>query len=155
MVTLARKPVDLDLQISEVVDDALPGTTERGVCPRCTTQLVLSYDEPECLNCGYADYAYTEEFPNRDRGNLLSSATCYVFRYIGESENLMETLTKVKVVRINNRVGFDVNCPFCERIMEESSLSGKRSEARERRFKCDEGHRVSLIPGRSGMDGWR
>ena len=155
MVTLARKPVDLDLQISEVVDDALPGTTERGVCPRCTTQLVLSYDEPECLNCGYADYAYTEEFPNRDRENLLSSATCYVFRYIGESENLMETLTKVKVVRINNRVGFDVNCPFCERIMEESSLSGKRSEARERRFKGDEGHRVSLIPGRSGMDGWR
>ena len=155
MVTLARKPVDLDLQISEVDDDALPGTTERGVCPRCTTQLVLSYDEPECLNCGYADYAYTEEFPNRDRENLLSSATCYVFRYIGESENLMETLTKVKVVRINNRVGFDVNCPFCERIMEESSLSGKRSEARERRFKCDEGHRVSLIPGRSGMDGWR
>ena len=155
MVTLARKPVDLDLQISEVVDDALPGTTERGVCPRCTTQLVLSYDEPECLNCGYADYAYTEEFPNRDRENLLSSATCYVFRYIGESENLMETLTKVKVVRIINRVGFDVNCPFCERIMEESSLSGKRSEARERRFKCDEGHRVSLIPGRSGMDGWR
>ena len=95
MVTLARKPVDLDLQISGVDDEALPVRTKRGECPRCTTQLMLSYDEPECLNCGYADYAYTEEFPNRGKENLLTSATCYIFRYVGESENLMETLTKV------------------------------------------------------------
>ena len=38
--------------------------------------------------------------------------------------------------------------------MEESSLSGKRSEPQEQRFKCDDGHRVSILPGRNGMPVW-
>ncbi|CAI8053413.1 hypothetical protein GBAR_LOCUS29214 [Geodia barretti] len=87
--------------------------------------------------------------------NLLSTATQYVFRYVGDFPALSETLAHVKVVRIRNRAGFDVECPFCSQAMEEASLSGKRPEARERRFKCTDGHRVSLIPGKTGVEGWR
>ena len=116
--------------------------------------MVMSYDEPECLSCGYADYEYTRKFSG-DHDNLLSTATRYVLRYVGDFPALTETLTHVKLIRIRNRVGFAVNCPFCEQIMEESSLSGKRPEAKEQRYKCEDGHRVSLIPGTNGMTGWR
>ena len=123
-------------------------------CKRCGTRMVMSYDEPECLVCGYVEYSYTREFSG-DRENLLSTATRYVLRYVGDFPALTETLAHVKLIRIRNRVGFAVNCPFCEQIMEESSLSGKRPEVREQRYKCTDGHRVSLIPNNSGMMGWR
>ena len=123
-------------------------------CKRCGTRMVMSYSELECLSCGYVDYAYTQEFSG-DRENLLSTATRYVLRYVGDFPALTETLTHVKLIRIRNRVGFAVNCPFCKQIMEESSLSGKRPEAREQRYKCEDGHRVSLIPGSNGMTGWQ
>ena len=124
------------------------------LCKRCNARMVMGYDEMECVMCGYADYSYAREMPTGPK-NLLSTATEYVFRYVGDFPALSEKLTHVKVVRIRNRAGFDVECPFCSRGMEEASLSGKRPEARERRFKCEDGHRVSLIPGKSGVEGWR
>ena len=133
-----------------------PGPMSRPepLCKRCGTRMVMGYDEMECLMCGYVDYSYTREMPSGPK-NLLSSATDYVLRYVGDFPALSERLAHVKVVRIRNRAGFDVECPFCSRGMEEASLSGKRPEARERRFKCTDGHRVSLIPGKSGVEGWR
>ena len=116
--------------------------------------MFMGHDEMECVTCGHADYSYTRE-PTSGPKNLLSTATEYVLRYVGDFPALAETLTHVKVVRIRNRAGFDVECPFCSRSMEEASLSGKRPEARERRFKCTDGHRVSLIPGKTGVEGWR
>ena len=124
------------------------------LCRRCSSRMVLGYDEMECILCGYVDYSFSRK-PTSDRKNLLSTATEYVLRYVGDFPALAETLTHVKVVRIRNRAGFDVECPFCSRGMEEASLSGKRPEARERRFKCQDGHRVSLIPGKTGVEGWR
>ncbi len=124
-------------------------------CRRCDTRLVQVYDEPQCLSCGFADYRFTERANVHDRTNLLSAATRYVFRYVGDAPQLVETLAHVRVVRIRNRIGFRVTCPFCDTYMEESSLSGKRPEAREQRFKCGHGHRVSLVPRKNGMTGWR
>lgn len=126
-----------------------------GLCRRCGARMLMGYDEPQCLPCGHADYTYTREF-SINRENLLSKATRRVFRYGGDSFAFSETLISTEVVRRGNRVCYDFLCPFCSREMEEVSLSGKRPEGKEQRFKCEDDHRVSLIPGRSGeIDYWR
>ncbi|MCY4653056.1 MAG: hypothetical protein OXC95_07815 [Dehalococcoidia bacterium] len=114
----------------------------------------MTYNEPECLQCGFVDYKYVSPTPISAK-NLMSSATRFVFRYIGESPNLKETLVDVQLRRIRNRVVYAVTCPFCQSQMDQSSLSGKRREIREERYKCTQGHRVSLIPRKSGSMGWK
>ena len=49
----------------------------------------------------------------------------------------------------------EVKCPFCEEHMDQTSLSGKRPDMREQRYKCPSGHRLSLIPNHRGVLGWR
>ena len=57
---------------------------EHAVCPRCEASLVSNYYEPQCLQCGYVDYSYTP--PTQiGRRNLMSAATRYVFRYVGDA----------------------------------------------------------------------
>jgi len=124
-------------------------------CVRCSARLVNIFDEPQCPVCGWADYS---KIPERTRGtSLLSTATRFVIRYAGDSGALSETVADVRVVRIRNRVAYEVNCPFleCQKTMEQTSLSGKRPEVREQRFRCTDGHRVSLLPGKGGMLGWK
>ena len=133
-----------------------PPPSKRAYCQRCKTRLIMGYDEPQCLTCGFADYSNTRDIlPRWARTSIVSTATRYVIRYVGESVHLTNTLTHVRLVRRRHRAVYAVNCPFCDSYMEESSLSGKRPEAREQRFKCADGHRVSLVPGRNGMLGWR
>ena len=134
---------------------ASPSTTKRKHCLRCGTQLVMGYYEPECLNCGYADYTYTNGASSNRGKSILSAATRYVLCYVGGFSNLTSTLAHVKLIRVRNRVIYAVNCPFCNKSMEQSSLSGKRPDVREQRYKCMQGHRVSLVPGRNGALGWR
>lgn len=124
-------------------------------CPRCETRMVRGYDEPQCLSCGFADYEYTQEMKPRAGRSIVSTATRFILRYVGDFPTLTETLAHVRLVRVRNKVVYGVSCPFCNCAMDQSSLSGKRPEVREQRFKCNEGHRVSLIPGRNGMMGWR
>ena len=124
-------------------------------CHRCGTRLVMGYDEPECLSCGWVDYSYTNASACTNGASIISAATRYVLRYCGDFSNLAETLVYARVVRIRNRVAYAVNCPFCNELMEQSSLSGKRPDAREQRYKCSLGHRVSLVPTKRGMLGWR
>ena len=123
-------------------------------CYRCGTRLVMGYDEPECLSCGWVDYTYTDTSA-ANGASIISAATRYVLRYAGDFANLGETLVHARVVRIRNRVAYAVNCPFCDRVMEQSSLSGKRPDAREQRYKCSDGHRISLVPSKRGMLAWR
>jgi hypothetical protein len=115
----------------------------------------MGYDEPQCLGCGFSDYTYTKPAPANGHSHIISTATRYVLRYVGDFPRLTEALTHVKLVRVRNRVVYAVRCPFCDRGMGQSSLSGKRPELREQRYKCMDGHRVSLVPGRNGMLGWR
>ena len=128
-------------------------TPRQQACPRCAGPLVTTYYEPECLHCGFADYSYTP--PTQIGNTLMSSGTRFVFRYIGDAPRLTETLAHVRLRRINSRIVFGVTCPFCDADMEQSSLSGKRREIREERYKCPDGHRVSLIPKRDGSMGWK
>ena len=125
------------------------------ICPRCDTLLRINYDEPLCLQCGYVDYDYVPSDALLRKTNLFTTATRYVLRYVGEFPSLADTLTHVKLVRVRNRVVYGVNCPFCGEPMAQSSLSGRRREAREERYKCTEGHRVSLTPGKEGSLGWK
>ena len=122
-------------------------------CPRCDSQLRITYHEPECLLCGYVDYDYTPK--TNGAGSLLSSGTRYMLRYVGEFADLSDTLAHIQVRREHNRVVFYVDCPFCSSPMEQTSLSGKRREAREERYKCSEGHRVSLTPWKNDSFGWK
>ena len=134
---------------------ASPHTTRRQYCNRCGTQLVMGYYEPQCLNCGFVDYTYTDEATSNGDRSILSAATRSVLRYVGDFPSLTHTLAQVRLIRVRNRVAYAVNCPFCKTTMEQSSLSGKRPDVREQRFKCMQGHRVSLVPGKNGMMGWR
>ena len=130
-------------------------TGYRSRCPRCEAHLVFGYDEPECLRCGYADYEYTPPPTARAKKSVLSTATHYVLRYVGDFPKLADTLAYVRLRRVRNRVVYWVACPFCNLPMTESSLSGKRREIREERFKCAYEHRVSLTPNRNGSLGWK
>jgi hypothetical protein len=127
--------------------------TYRTSCPRCSTRLRIGYFEPECLGCGYVDYKY--HAPTQARTSLISSGTRYVLRYMGGFPGLADTLTHIRLKRIRNRVVYSVDCPFCGSVMDQTSLSGKRREVREERYKCASGHRVSLTPGKSGGLGWK
>ena len=129
---------------------------KHSACPRCEASLVSNYYEPHCLQCGYVDYSYTP--PSKiGKKNLMSAGTLYVFRYMGDSPTLSETLAHVQLRRLRNRIVFGVTCPFCDDDveMEQSSLSGKRKEIREERYRCPYGHRVSLIPRKDGNMGWK
>ena len=124
-------------------------------CPRCTTHLSVSYEESVCMVCGFVDYQYESANPKNGGGSMISSGTRFVLRYVGDFSSLAEVLTHVKLVRLRNRIVFAVSCPFCRGLMEQSSLSGKRREVREERYRCDQGHRVSLTPMPSGNLGWK
>ena len=115
----------------------------------------MGYDEPQCLTCGFNDYTYATQALSRANRSIVSTATRFIIRYMGEFPSLSETLAHVRLIRVRNRVVYAVNCPFCDKTMDQSSLSGKRPEVREQRYKCMDGHRVSLIPTRDGMMGWK
>ena len=140
--------------VSLPASSAAVRTRRRQACPRCEASLIMTYNEPECIQCGFVDYKYVPPTPISAK-NLMSSATRFVFRYIGDSQNLKETLVDVQLQRIRNRVVYEVTCPFCQSQMKQSSLSGKRREIREERYKCIQGHRVSLIPRKGGNMGWK
>ncbi len=155
---ISAQPQELpDFEVPSVMPaEAAPApSTAKSDCLRCGARMTMGYDEPECLSCGWADYSRTDTKANPNGASIISTATRYVLRYCGDFPNLAQTLAHARVVRIRNRVAYAVNCPFCNTVMEQSSLSGKRPEAREQRYKCTEGHRVSLVPAKRGMLGWR
>ncbi len=125
------------------------------ICPRCDSQLRINYDEPQCIQCGYVDYSYVPLNAHKKRKSLMSAGTRYVLRYTGTFSTLSDTLTHVQLRRFRNRAIYHVSCPFCRKHMEQSSLSGKRREVREERYKCNDGHRISLIPSKDGSLGWK
>lgn len=128
---------------------------EELICPRCDSQLRINYDEPQCLQCGYVDYSYVPPNAHKRKRSLMSKGTQYVLRYTGSSKVLTDTLTHVQLQKFRNRAIYLVSCPFCHKEMTQSSLSGKRREVREERYKCDDGHRISLLPSRRGSLGWK
>ena len=79
----------------------------------------------------------------------------FVLRYAGDYPPLSDTLTHVSLMRSQNRVAYEVKCPFCDKVMGRSSLSKRRPYVREYRYKCVGGHRVSLVPKTNGALGWR
>ena len=141
--------------ISPAVKTTTTTTTQNSMaCPRCDSKMIITYDAKECLLCGHVDYSYIPPVRLKTK-SIVSTGTKYVLRYVGEFRSLSETLTYVQLRRLRNRVVFAVTCPFCEKEMDQSSLSGKRREVREERYKCESGHRVSLLPKKDGSMGWK
>ena len=89
------------------------------------------------------------------RNKLMSRSMSFALPYIGDSPKLSETLTHARLERVRNKVVYGVECPFCANMMEQSSLSGKRRERREERYRCPTGHRISLISETGGGIGWK
>ena len=152
MVTSLAKPAEAEAPAVETVQRVQPPTRPM-TCPRCETHLNIIYYEPECLPCGYVDYEHRPK--SSVTKSVIGSGTRYILRYVGEFSDLSDTLTHVQVQRERNRVVFRVDCPFCDDPMTQTSLSGKRREAREERYKCVQGHRVSLTPWKTGSIGWK
>ena len=158
VITVERPPLAPDNQRPAAVLETQPNgavADKTMTCPRCEARLRIIYYEPECLQCGFADYTYTPPSSSNGKKSLVSTGTESVVRYAGQSPGLTKTLTYVKLMRLRNRAVYDVRCPFCDRPMAQSSLSGKRREVREERYRCVEGHRVSLIPGKDGSLFWK
>ena len=141
----------------ELVRDPVPSAVDRDRthCPRCDTHLSIGYDESVCMVCGYVNHDYVPPSVLSRKQSMISSGTRFVLRYVGDFPSLAEILTHVKLKRLRNRIVYGVRCPFCNGDMEQSSLSGKRREVREERYRCTEGHRVSLTPTPSGALGWK
>ncbi|MDA1188403.1 MAG: hypothetical protein O2854_01800 [Chloroflexi bacterium] len=161
MVTIIRQDMVQQSQpqvlpAPRIVPDPEPEVRQTN-CPRGHGKLYSQYDEMVCVHCGFRDYFTIKPGDRKNGHNLVSAGTLYVIRYCGDASTLKNTLLKIKAIKIRNRVGFLVKCPFCteKRIMEQASLSGKRREAREERYRCTDGHRVSLLPARSGTWGWK
>ena len=129
----------------------VPSST--AACPRCYAGLFKTYDEPQCFQCGYVDYEYTA--PKASERSLLSSATRFVLRYKGDFDRLEGTLTDIELKRVSNRTVLGVTCPFCTLPMNQSPPSGGRRPASEKRYRCERGHRVSLIEDDAGAVGWK
>ena len=157
MVTVIQNEVEIQgNQISQPAHEvgSLTKTTVRkSTCRRCKARMFVGYYEPECLQCGWVDYNYEQQVETTD--SILSSATKFILRYVGDSNTLSETLTYIKVVRLRNRAVYGVTCPFCNSIMEQTSLSGKLRELREQRYECGTGHRLALCHTKKGELGWK
>lgn len=147
----ATPPVEATRAVPRPVEAEPAGAK---ACLRCGSRMYKDYDDLKCVMCGYAYYPATNGYGQRT-ANVISSATLFVLRYVGDSDKLSQTLAHARLVRVNSRAAYTLKCPFCRQEMERSSLSGKRPNVREERFKCGVGHRVSLIPGRNGGLGWK
>jgi transposase-like protein len=130
------------------------------VCPRCGDKLRVDYpdQEPQCLMCGYVRYEYTPRL--RRGGSVLETSTQFRLRYAGYYDELRETIVRVSMSRLNNsngsiRLVSHPECPFCGQLMQLVSLSGKRKERTEDRYRCPEDHRISLLMGPGSEMGWR
>ena len=158
MVSILAKPETTQASDNAEVQTEAPNRLSQPnsmICPRCQGKLRITYEEPECLQCGFVDYTYTPDPAIRPKKSIVSTGTHYILRYVGDFPSLSNVLTHVKLRRERNRVVFGVACPFCKQAMVQSSLSGKRREVREERYKCLEGHRVSLTPAQGGKLGWK
>tara|TARA_B100001146_G_C15940886_1_gene331233 strand:+ start:164 stop:628 length:465 start_codon:yes stop_codon:yes gene_type:complete len=141
--------------ITQEAEKPLQGSA-KNICPRCSSKMLKTYDdECKCVLCGFVDYSSTNTLPSTDSSkNLISSGTKYILRYFGDSKSLINTLAYIKAVRLRNRVIFHVICPFCENSMEQSSISIRRKAYKEDRYKCPQGHQVSVIPTPEGNMAW-
>ena len=114
---------------------------------------MTGYGEPECLLCGYVNYGYVPPTTVKPSG-LISTATMFVLTYVGEFPALAEIRAHVQALK-SDHIDYAVTCPFCNEPMQVAAIAGKRKDRRETRYKCQEGHRISLTPAENSLGlGW-
>ena len=65
------------------------------LCPKCSSAIVKTYYEPQCLQCGYVDYSTPLEKIESPGSTVVGSATRYMVRYKGHSDNFKDKLAHV------------------------------------------------------------
>ena len=134
-------------------------------CPKCGGLVITDIDERKCLSCGGRDYGYAPPPPAK---TAITAARIWRLRYKGAGDVNADIVVHMEVRRKSKmgwqtRGGFESSrpmlvpfCPFCPQEMSETSLSGKGLQrARgERRFACETGHRISVIPTAMGGYAW-
>lgn len=127
---------------------------ERTSCPRCRAPLwTTAYGEPECLLCGYVNYHYAPT--NGKIISLLSTATTFVVRYVGDVPALAEMLTQMRYYRVKNSIRYAVKCPWCHEAMQLLPPAGERKDRTKTRHECSLRHRVTLSSPESALGlGW-
>lgn len=130
-------------------------------CPKCGGPLYAEYytKESSCILCGFVDYTTVimEEpaFPKASpSANLMTKATIQIWRYKGDAPSLKDVTVTTRIAKAaitakghrSVRVNVIPTCPFdCGLDMEQASLSGKRKNVQEVRYRCASNHRVSLV----------
>lgn len=127
---------------------------EHTSCPRCRAPLwVTAYGEPECMLCGYVNYHYV--VPTNGAVSLLSTATIFVVRYIGDVPALADIQTQMKCHRVKNSLRYAVNCPWCHETMRLLPPAGERKDRSKTRHECSLRHRITFRSPDSGLGlGW-
>lgn len=138
-------------------------------CPRCHARLFTCREllESNCFYCGFADYSAPILPPGEIKGGFRSLARVFFIRYKkkevtkwGYQESVFNkgfplrlrmTTKALETGKVGNTDSSKIilipTCPFdgCGDEMAASSLSGKRRDRREERYKCPAGHRISLF----------
>jgi ribosomal protein S27AE len=127
---------------------------QRLVCPRCESGLAATYDELECLICGYVDYSWT---PSTAQPQRIKRDGDVRFRlpYVGDFHSMQGNFILVRLDRTTTKQPLEVSCPFCGDRMDQTSLTCSGKGAREERYICRDNHRVSMMRDRDGGMGWR
>ena len=126
---------------------------QRLVCPRCESDMVVVYDELDCMICGYVDYSWTPAV--QARRVVRGDSARFRLPYVGEFQSMQGNFISVRLDRTTTKQPWEVNCPFCGERMEQTSLTCSGKGAREERYICTQSHRVSLMRDRDGGTGWR
>ena len=117
-------------------------------CAKCNSRMIMQdtgdtdvLAVPQCLYCGYEDYA-NARMRSRERSSALSSVYA---RYRGEAE-------KSKDIVVEMRVGkrFEPICPFCEGKVRMEFAPYMHTTAKKMgndvtRHQCANGHRIWIF----------
>ena len=126
-----------------------------GACPRDGTRLRVQADGyPNCIHCGYEDYAYT--LPKRRRDN--AAGLMAQIRYIGFAAHLMDLTITVRAKRHQQSTSGIVtvpSCPWDAKDMKAVPRNGFGKEKDERTYRCGKRHKIILLSSANGdWRGW-
>lgn len=133
-------------------------------CPRCCDG-ALSFDGEEwiCIHCGNEDYFRArpslESFRSRLSFDHAPEQTAS-YAHDGTYQRMRQVTVRYKTV-IKFVAGGNTKrtilawCPFCGGAMDQTAPTPRMRNAGESRFRCGEGHRISLFAMQNGDMVWR
>ena len=122
-------------------------------CPRCGGTLYEGSYEPECLQCGWADYSHAAS-----KAKVTELTGQFLLRFVGEEPRWKETVIKAQVYRNGVYIKTRLWCPYpdCQLPMERGPIQGGTERQRLQTYWCEGGHDVKVVLDRNReATGWR